>query len=81
MFDANDGALKEVTDIRHASLWEKIDDSFELLHFGTFGAVYGRGWDVTVKVLWSLLGLAPGILAFSGFLLWRARRGARPPLG
>ena len=65
-FNAADGALTQVVDIRRTSGWEIIADSFALLHFGTFGGVF-------VKILWTLGGLTPGILAVSGFLLWRAR--------
>lgn len=72
IFNAADGALRQVVDIRRASGWEKIGDSFALLHFGTFGGVF-------VKVLWTLGGLTPGILAVSGFLLWRARQPRRRP--
>lgn len=70
VFGAPDGATKQVTDIRQASVWAKIGDSFALLHFGTFG-----GWPV--KVLWTLGGLTPGVLAVSGFVIWRARHRSR----
>lgn len=36
---------------------------FASLHFGTFG-----GWPV--KVLWAVLGLTPGLLFVTGFLMW-----------
>lgn len=66
-----DGTFRESNDIREASLGAQIYDSFVPLHFGTFG-----GWPV--RVLWCLGGMAPGILAVSGFLIWRARhRSAR----
>lgn len=61
-----DGTFREASDIREGSLWAQIYDSFVPLHFGTFG-----GWPV--RVLWCLGGLAPGILAVSGFLIWRGR--------
>lgn len=63
---AVDGTFREASDIREGSLWAQIYDSFAPLHFGTFG-----GWPV--RVLWCLGGLAPGILAVSGFLIWRGR--------
>lgn len=74
LFDATDGALRQVVDIRRGSFWEKIGDSFALLHYGTFGAVFGRAADAAVKLIWTLLGLSPGVLAVSGFMIWRARR-------
>ncbi len=40
------------------------------LHFGTFGR-----WPV--KVLWCLGGMAPGVLAASGFLVWQTRGRSR----
>lgn len=38
------------------------------LHFGTFGGPGSAG--VAVKTLWLLLGLAPALLAISGFLMY-----------
>jgi uncharacterized iron-regulated membrane protein len=68
---AVDGTFREASDIREGSLRAQIYDSFVPLHYGTFG-----GWPV--RVLWCLGGMAPGILAVSGFLIWRARhRSAR----
>lgn len=66
-FDPQTGALKSTNDLRQGSLWEKITDSFAPLHYGTFG-----GWPI--KILWCCGGLAPGLLAATGFLVWRARR-------
>ena len=68
-FDRATGAITASEDIREAGTWAQIYDSFVPLHFGTFG-----GWPV--KVLWSLFGLAPGVLAVTGFALWRRRRRA-----
>ena len=76
-FAAADGALQTVVDIRRGSVWEKLGDSFALLHYGTFGAVFGPVAEIAVKSLWTLLGLAPGVLAVSGFMIWRTRRQPR----
>jgi uncharacterized iron-regulated membrane protein len=65
-FDPKTGALKEVVDMRQASLWAKITDSFAPLHYGTFGGL-------PVKILWCVLGFAPGVLAVSGFMIWWRR--------
>ena len=78
VFNAADGTLTQVTDSRKASVGETITDSFALLHYGTFGASFGPVVGVAVRVLWTILGLAPGVLAVSGFLIWRARRRQRP---
>ncbi len=77
VFNAKDGALKQVVDVRNAGFWEKIGDSFALLHYGTFGAIFGPAADVLVKAIWTLLGLSPGVLAVSGFLIWWKRRRKR----
>lgn len=68
-FDPVTGEEIEHSDIREAPVSRQVLDSFVPLHFGTFG-----GWPV--KVLWCLGGLAPGILAVSGFVLWLKRRGS-----
>ena len=73
LFDAANGSLRQVVDIRRGSVWEKIGDSFALLHYGTFGAVFGSVVDAAVKILWTLLGLTPGVLAVTGFMIWRLR--------
>lgn len=70
MFDAQTGAFKAANDIRAAGWWMQFTDMFRPLHYGTFGGL-------PVKILWSLGGLTPGILAVSGFLIWRKRRVAR----
>jgi uncharacterized iron-regulated membrane protein len=69
-FNSQTGDLENSVDIRSTDPWNQITDSFEPLHFGTFGA-----WPV--KVLWCLGGLAPGTLAITGFILWWKRK--RPP--
>lgn len=65
-FDPQTGRLLKVEDIRQTSLWNQFEDTFSALHYGTFG-----GWPV--RALWCLLALAPGLLAISGFMLWRSR--------
>lgn len=65
-FDPQTGVLKSASDLRKSGIWDAITDSFGPLHYGTFGGM-------PVKVLWCLGGLAPGVLAISGFLIWRSR--------
>lgn len=66
-YDPRTGAHTATTDLRAAGAWPQIVDSFRPLHFGTFG-----GWPL--RVLWCFAGLAPGILAITGFALWLRRR-------
>mgnify|MGYP000924335548 CR=1 FL=1 len=68
-YDPKTGAHQGTDDIREAGLWRRTTDTFESLHFGDFGGLF-------VKVLWSVLGLSPGVLGVSGFCLWRLRRRA-----
>ena len=66
-FDSQSGAVLATHDIRKSSWWSQFEDMMGPLHYGTFGGL-------PVKVLWCALGLAPGVLAVSGFLIWRSRR-------
>lgn len=67
MFDQETGAVTAVKDLRKAGAWAKIEDTFRPLHYGNFGGL-------PVKILWSLGGLTPGVLAVTGFLMWWKRR-------
>jgi len=74
-YDPQTGAHRSTTDLRAAGWWTRFVDTFTPLHFGTFGGL-------PIKILWCLGGLAPGVLAVTGFILWRLRRpGARRPAG
>jgi uncharacterized iron-regulated membrane protein len=66
-YNEKTGAHTATTDLREAGLWTRIVDTFVPLHYGTFGGL-------PIKILWSLGGLTPGILAVTGFLIWRSRR-------
>lgn len=66
-YDAQTGAFKTATDIRSTGLWAQFVDMFVPLHYGTFGGL-------PVKILWSIGGLTPGILAITGFCIWCQRR-------
>jgi uncharacterized iron-regulated membrane protein len=73
VYDPQTGAHRSTTDLRTAGWWPRVVDTFTPLHYGTFGGL-------PVKILWCLGGLAPGVLAVTGFILWRLRRrGARRP--
>lgn len=67
MFNAETGAVEKVNDVRQAPFAEKWDNAMHALHFGWTGATW-------VKVLYTFAGLAPGLLAISGVLIWRLRQ-------
>jgi uncharacterized iron-regulated membrane protein len=72
VFDAQSGARKSMRDIRKAGLREQIIDTFRPLHYGTFGGLF-------IKIVWCAGGLTPGLLAITGFLMWRGRQlGPKP---
>jgi len=50
------------------------------LHFGYFGARWGVAAGYAVELLWAVAGLAPGVLALTGGVMWliRSRRRATP---
>lgn len=70
LFDQQSGEMKEFRDLRQAGAWAKFEDAFRPLHYGNFGGL-------PVKILWSLGGLTPGVLAVTGFFMWWRRR--NPP--
>jgi uncharacterized iron-regulated membrane protein len=67
-YDPQTGEHKNTHDLRAQSAWAQVVDAFEPMHFGNFGGL-------PVKLLWCLGGITPGVLAISGFLIWRQRRG------
>ncbi|CAA6695444.1 MULTISPECIES: PepSY domain-containing protein [unclassified Lentimonas] len=66
-FDADTGAYMDHQRINDAPFLTQIYDTFTPLHFGTFGGLFTR-------ILWCVLGSAPGFLALSGFFIWRKRK-------
>jgi uncharacterized iron-regulated membrane protein len=65
-FEAQNGAYQSHHRIDEAKIGAQVYDAFEPLHFGTFG-----GW--VSRILWCVLGSAPGFLALSGFIVWWKR--------
>jgi len=65
---SRDGTVAEVRDARALPLAERAEVMLRPLHFGNFG-----GWPV--KLLWTVLGLTPGLLALTGGWLWLRRTG------
>lgn len=47
------------------------------LHFGYFGERWGLAAGYAVELLWFVAGLAPGVLAITGGVMWTIRRGRR----
>jgi uncharacterized iron-regulated membrane protein len=69
-FHPQSGARTAIREIRKAGLWGQITDAFRPLHYGTFGGLF-------VKTVWCAGGLTPGLLAITGFLMWRQRQVGR----
>lgn len=61
------GEIAIENDLRVAGLWALVLDAFEPFHFGDFGGLFS-------KIIWCFAGLAPGILAVSGSLIYLSRR-------
>lgn len=68
-----DGKLVEVRGPAQVSAWDKFRAVCDELHMGRYGGL-------PVKLLYALFGLAPGLLALSGFFMYlqRARMRANP---
>ncbi|WP_262707111.1 PepSY-associated TM helix domain-containing protein [Chitinophaga barathri] len=62
-----DGIVMKKVDFKTAGVSQKLNASVLQLHFGNFGGI-------PLKILWTLLGLAPGVLALSGILIWWRRK-------
>ncbi|MEH2072211.1 MAG: PepSY-associated TM helix domain-containing protein [Nostoc sp.] len=61
--DRYNGQLLRVDNSLKASLGDKILNSFEPLHYGTFGGL-------PTRILYIFVGLAPLILSITGFVMW-----------
>ncbi|TGL58451.1 PepSY-associated TM helix domain-containing protein [Leptospira sarikeiensis] len=59
VFDAKTSELIKIWDLSKENFLHSIVDSFKPLHFGTFGGIF-------TKIIWVILGLAPGILSLTG---------------
>jgi uncharacterized iron-regulated membrane protein len=69
--DQYTGELVQISRLGDKPLGERVQATFFPLHVGNFGGV-------AVKILYVIVGLAPGQLAITGFLLWWRRvRGSR----
>ena len=66
VFDRYSGRVLSDVDSRRQSLAIRLVLFIRPLHFGTFAGTWSR-------VLWILVGLMPGILFFTGFVMWWRR--------
>ncbi|KAA0992159.1 PepSY-associated TM helix domain-containing protein [Dyadobacter aurulentus] len=64
--DQYTGELVEIDRLGEKPLGDRIQATFFPLHVGNFGGV-------AIKILYVIVGLAPGLLAVTGFLLWWRR--------
>lgn len=65
--DGRTGGIKATKFIAQKTVSEQFDSLVFPVHAGMYGH-----W--TLKILYSLLGLTPGLLSVTGFLLWWRRR-------
>ncbi|WP_212006612.1 PepSY domain-containing protein [Chitinophaga sp. HK235] len=65
-FDLN-GNVKKTVNFSQAPFGDKFNAAMAPLHFGNYGGI-------PIKILYSLLGLTPGILSISGILIWYRRK-------
>jgi uncharacterized iron-regulated membrane protein len=65
--DRYSGAVLRVWDERSLPLGDKVLNSFESLHYGTFGGF-------PTRILYVFVGFAPIVLLVTGFVMWKHRR-------
>jgi uncharacterized iron-regulated membrane protein len=68
--DGTNGKIISGTFMKDLPLQNKLSKMAGPLHFGNYGGM-------AVKIIYCILGLAPGFLAISGFILWRKRQPSR----
>lgn len=70
--DQKNGKVVKLIRWEDKLLGEQLESAFFALHVGNYGGL-------PVKILYALLGLTPGLLSITGFLLWwRKTRNRRP---
>ena len=60
------GEIIQVIRIVDKPFWERVEATFFPLHVGNYGGII-------VKILYVIIGLTPGLLSVTGFLLWWRR--------
>ncbi|MCA6440802.1 MAG: PepSY domain-containing protein [Chitinophagaceae bacterium] len=66
-YDGTAGKLLKSERLRDQRPWKKWEGIIHPLHFGNYGGL-------PVKLLYGFLGLMPGFLSISGFIVWRKKR-------
>lgn len=66
LFHPKSGEFLRAAPIMEASIWDQLDNAFFTLHFGTFGGLFTR-------IIYMVVGLAPGVLAVTGGIVWWQR--------
>ncbi|WP_298353101.1 PepSY domain-containing protein [Runella sp.] len=66
-FDGQTGQFVSQTTFEDLSFWQQVQATFYPLHIGNFGGI-------ALKILYIIIGLTPGLLSVTGFLLWRRRK-------
>ena len=64
--DQQSGEIVDINRLAEKPLGERIESTFHPLHVGNYGGAF-------VKVLYVIIGLTPGLLSVTGFLLWWRR--------
>ena len=70
--DLATGKVKSVNMLRDQPWHKRLLTVLKPLHFGDYAGIW-------VKLLYSFFGMLPGILAVSGFLIWRLRKSKPEP--
>lgn len=65
-YDGASGKLLTSEKLKDQTSWKKWQGITHPLHFGNYGGL-------PIKIIYSLLGLTPGVLSVTGFLLWKKR--------
>lgn len=71
------GVVHRVIDARRAPWGEYLYNLLDPLHFGYFGERLGFAAGYAVEIVWCLAGLAPGVLAITGGVMWLVRQRRR----
>ncbi len=67
VFDAGTGKPQRIEALRDQPFGKKWMTMVSPLHFGNYGGL-------PVKIIYSILGLTPGLLSITGFVIWRKRK-------
>lgn len=71
-FNQHSGQVVKVFNISQQRFSAQLDKAMYPLHFGNYGGIF-------VKIVYSILGLTPSLLAITGFLLWWRKERKKQP--